>query len=114
MPTDDQKKNIAGAIDAIRSAEELLRQEINKTGDVLEAIKLTNEFNNLDSFLSQTLHAQNSADDESFASAAAALQSQSSALKADEATIQQIVKDVKIAADVVGYVIQAIEFIAKI
>jgi len=114
MPTADQQKNTAEAIAAIRAAENLLTQQIRAATDVLKAIKLTNEYNNLDSYLSQLLYAQNSADDASFANATAALKSQASGLQADEAMIKTIVGDVQTAATIVSYITQALAFIAKL
>ena len=81
---------------------------------MLTAIKLTSEFHILDSYLSQLLHAQNSADDASFTNATAALKSQASGLQADEATIKTIVGDVQTAATIVSYITQALAFIAKL
>jgi negative regulator of replication initiation len=114
MPTPSQQTNLASAIDNIRAAENLLKQQMNAASDSLSAIKLTNEFNNLDSFLSELLHAKNSADDASFANATTALQSHVTGLQADEATIKGIVDDVKIAADIISYITQALAFIAKL
>ena len=114
MPTPGQKKNTADAIAAIRAAENLLTQQIRGTNEVLTAIKLTNEYNNLDSCLSQLLHVQNSADDASFANATSALRSQASGLQADEAAIKTIVGDVQTAATIINYITQALAFIAKL
>jgi negative regulator of replication initiation len=114
MPTPSQQTNLTSAIDNIRAAEDLLKQQINAASDSLSAIKLTNEFNNLDSFLSELLHAQNSADDASFADATTALQSHAAGLQADEATIKKIVGGVTIAADIISYITQALAFIAKL
>ena len=60
MPTSSQQTNISDAITSIRSAENILTQQIRVEEDTLTAIKLTNEFTNLESILSQLLHAQNS------------------------------------------------------
>ena len=114
MPTLDQQKNTADAIAAIRTAENLLTQQIRGANDALTAIKLANEYNNLDSCLSQLLHAQNAADDTCFANATAALKSQASGLQADEATIKTIVGDVQTAASIISYITQALAFIAKL
>jgi negative regulator of replication initiation len=114
MPTLSKQTNIAGAIASIRVAENLLTQQIRAATDTLTAIKLTNEYHNLDSYLSQLLHAQNSADDASFADATAALQSQASGLEADQAAIRAIVGDVQTAASIVNYITQALTLIAKL
>jgi hypothetical protein len=81
--------------------------------------QLTHEFNNLDAFLSELLHAQNSADDAMFADACAALQAQADGLKADEEAIQTVVTDAATAASSLdhrlhGYITQALGFIAKL
>jgi negative regulator of replication initiation len=114
MPTPSQQINLASAIDNIRAAENIFKQQINAANDSLTAIKLSNEFNNLDSFLSELLHAQNSADDASFTNATTALKSHASGLQADEATIKGIVDDVNIAANIISYITQALAFIAKL
>ena len=114
MPTKDQQTNTAAAITAIRNAQNLLTQQIRVATDTLAAIKLTNEYNNLDSFLSQLLQAQNSADDASFNAATAALKSHVDGLSADLASIKSIVQDVKMAADIVSYITQVVGLIAKL
>jgi negative regulator of replication initiation len=114
MPTLRQQTNVAGAITAIRVAQNLLTQQIRAATDVLKAIKLTNEYNNLNSYLSQLLHAQNSADDASFADATTALQSQTNGLEADEDAIKTIIGDVQTAATIVSYITQALTLIAKL
>lgn len=114
MPTPDQQSSIAAAILAIRSAQNLLQQQINAAVDMLIAIKLTNEYSSLDSHLSQLLHAQNAADDAVFSQAMVPLKSQTGGLQVDEATIKKIISDVGTAAKVVGYITQALGFIAKI
>jgi hypothetical protein len=114
MPTLNQQTSVAGAIAAIRSAENLLTDQIQSSTETLTAIKLTHEYNNLDSYLSELLHAQNAADDSVFANATQLLQSQVSGLQADQASINTIISDVAIAGQVVGYITQALAFIAKL
>ncbi len=114
MPTLTQQTNIANAIAAIRAAEELLTQQNRVATDVLTSIKLTNEYNNLDSYLSQLLHAQNSVDDVGFANATAALQSQAGGLQADEHAIKAIVGDFQKAASIISYITQAVTLIAEL
>ena len=114
MPTPDQQNSIASAVAAIRAAEDLLTAQIRVATDSLAAIKLTHEFNNLDTFLSQLLHAQNSADDAVFADACAALQAQADGLNADEEAIRRVVTDVATAASIIGYIAEAVGFIAKL
>ena len=114
MPTQNQQKTVADAIDAIRCAENLLTDQIQSSTDTLTAIKLTHEYNNLDSFLSELLHAQNAADDVTFTNATQALRSRISGLKADEVAINRIIKDVAVAGKIVKCVTQALGFIAKL
>jgi len=114
MPTPDQQSTIAAAILAIRNAQNLLQQQINASIDILTAIKLTNEYSSLDSHLSQLLHAQNAADDAIFSQAMAPLKSQTGGLQVDETTIKKIVSDVGTAGKIVGYITQALGFIAKL
>lgn len=114
MPTPDQQSNIAAAILAIRNAQNLLQQQINVASETLTAIKLTNEYNSLDSHLAQLLHAQNAADDAIFSQATVPLKSQTGGLQVDETTIKKIISDVETAAKVVGYITQALGYIAKL
>lgn len=112
--TPTQQQNISGAVQAIRSAENVLTAQINSATDTLTAIKLTNAYNHLDSCLSQLLHAQNVTDDATFASAMAAIKSQESGLQSDERALKDLISDVDTAAKVVGYIGQALSFIGRI
>jgi hypothetical protein len=114
MPQSQQQSAIAGAIDALRSAEILLTSEIRGSTDTLQAIKLTHEYNNLDFQLSALLHAQNAADDTVFAAATTSLKSQSDALQADAKAIETIVEDVALAGKIVADITRALAFIAKL
>ena len=114
MPTLSQQTAVSQAIDAIRNAESLLTEQIQSADETLTAIKLTHEYNNLDSYLSELLHAQNSADDVTFTNATQALQARADGLKADENTIKTIVADVATAGKIVGYITQALGFITKL
>jgi hypothetical protein len=114
MPTLSQQTAINAAVDAIRNAEDLLTAQVRSSTDALTAIKLTNEYNNLDSYLSELLHAQNAADDATFANATAALQSRLSGLEADEKAIETIIADVVIAGKVIGFIADAVKLIAKL
>ena len=114
MPTPDQQSNAANAILAIRNAQNLLQQQINASSNTLTAIKLTNEYNSLDSSLSQLLHAQNVVDDAIFSKAIEILKSQTGGLQADGTAIKGIISDVETATKVVGYITQAVGFIAKL
>jgi negative regulator of replication initiation len=114
MPTIIQRTAVASAIDAIRTAENLLTDQIQASNDTLTAIKLTHEYNNLDSYLSELLHAQNAADDATFAKATETLKTRSGGLQADEAAIKKIIADVATAAKVIAYITKALGFIAKL
>ncbi len=114
MPTPDQRSNVSSAILAIRSAQNLLQLQISNSSDTLTAIKLTNEYNSLDSRVTQLVHAQIAADDAIFSQAMATLKSPTGGLQADEATIKKIISDVGTAEKVVNYITQALAFIAKI
>jgi len=114
MPTTAQNVAVAGAIDAIRNAGILLTQQIRVATDTLIAIRLTDEYNNLDLCLSTLLHAQNASDDATFAAATLSIRSIADGLTADEATVKAIIKDVSVAGDVVKYIGQALLFIGKL
>jgi hypothetical protein len=114
MPTPTQQSNVSAAIVSIRSAQNLLRQQINSAADTTTAIKLTNEYQNLDSNLQQLLHAQNTADDAIFSVTVSTLKSQTGGLQTDETAIKGIISDVGTATKVMGYIEQAVSFIAKL
>jgi len=114
MPTDTQKQSLLDAVSNIRSAEQLLVQESRATSDPGKLTQISIEYNQLDSFLSQLLHAQAIADDTDFAVAAASLKKQANTLQLEQKDIEKIVSDIKIAARIVGYVAQALAIIAKI
>jgi hypothetical protein len=114
MPTLSQQTAVASAIDAIRAAENVLTDQIQASNDTLTAIKLTHEYNNLDSYLSELLHAQNAADDSTFSNATDALKSRTNGLQADEAAIKKIITDVATAGKVIGSITQALALIAKL
>ena len=114
MPTPSQLQTLTNVISLIRSAEQALVQAGRASTDPVEWGRLNMEYNQLDSFLSQLMHAQATDDDNGFASAVAALNQQASILQSQEAEIKAIVTDVGLAAQVVGYIAQAAVFIATV
>lgn len=114
MPTQDQKSCITSAVLAIRNAQNLISKQITESSDVQVSINLQNQYNNLDSCLSQLLHAQNVADDAIFSSAIAVLQSQTAGLQKDDIAVKKIIADVATADKVLDYISQALGFIAKL
>jgi hypothetical protein len=114
MPTEEQVAAVSSAIMAIRNAQILLTQQIRTASETLIAIKLTHEYNNLDSCLSSLLQAQNAADDTVFVATTGRIKSTADSLKADAATVQSMIKDVQIAGKLIGYVTQALALIAKL
>ncbi len=113
MPNPIQKDGLSEAINAIRSAEVLLTGQIRNATDTLLAIKLTHEYNNLDSFLSGLLHLQNVTDDDTFAGQISAFKATAATLKIDQDAIRKIVADVQLAANIVSYIGKAIAVVAK-
>lgn len=114
MPTLSQQRNVSDAVSAIRSAQNLLQEQINCETETVPIIKLTNQYHSLDSNLSLLLHAQNATDDAIFSAAAATLKSQTSGLQMDEAAIKDIIDDIGTATKVIGYIEQALGYIAKL
>src|SRR5574340_84178 len=104
MPSDTQKQSLLDAVTKIRLAEQLLVQASRATSDSGKLTQISIEYNQLDSFLSQLLHAQAIADDADFAAAATSLKQQAATLQADENDIKKIVTDVKTAAQIAGYI----------
>lgn len=114
MPTQNQKSCIESAVLAIRNAQNLISQQIDASSDMQVSVKLQNQYSSLDSCLSQLLHAQNVADDAIFSSAISALRSQTAGLQKDDLAVKKIIADVATANKVLGYISQAIGFIAKL
>jgi hypothetical protein len=114
MPNAGQKQTLLNTVSLIRSAEQLLIQASRASSDLATLIKINTEYSQLDSFLSQLLHAQAIGDDADFANATAALKAQAATLQAQEEEIKKIVTDVGIAAKIAGYIAQAATFIATL
>jgi len=112
--TPAQQQGISNAVQAIRNAENVLTNQINMATDPLSAIKLTHAYQHLDSCLSQLLHLQNVTDDGTFAASLATIKAQTSGLQLDEKTVKDLVGDIGAATKVIGYIGQALTFIAKI
>lgn len=114
MANEAQKQTLLNAVSLIRSAEQLLLQASRASSDPATLTKISIEYNQLDSFLSQIIHAQAIADDASFTAAVGALKQQATVLETEEADIKKIVTDVGTAAQIVGYLAQAATFIATL
>jgi len=114
MPTEKQKQALVDANTQIRSAEQLLKQASDAASDPGILAKIGKEYNRLDCFLYQLSHAQTIDDDDDFTSATTALKQQAATLQADQAAIEKIVGDVKTAADISGYIADALKNIAKL
>jgi hypothetical protein len=84
------------------------------TSDVTTLLQLNNETRAIQVLLNQATHLQMSADDANFAQGLAALKTQSAMLDEMEAQIKTIVKDVGIAASIIGGIAQAIKLVAKL
>jgi hypothetical protein len=114
MPTPAQSQAISNAIASIRAAENVLLNQGRLTTDPLVAAKISNEYNSLDSVLTQLIQAQVISDDATFQRAATALQQESAVLNAQANAISQIIKDVGTAAQIAGYITQAATALASL
>jgi hypothetical protein len=114
MPTPAQSAAISNAISAIRSAENALLAQGRATTDPVQASQISNEYNGLDSVLTQLVQAQVIADDANFQRAAVALQQEATTLNAQAASISQTVKDVGIAGQIAGYIARAAAALATL
>jgi hypothetical protein len=114
MATPAQTSAIANAITAIRSAENALLVQGRATTNPLVAAQISNEYNALDSVLTQLVQAQVTADDTSFQRAATLLQQEATTLNAQAGAISQIIKDVGIAGQIAGYIAQAATVLASL
>ena len=114
MPTDAQKQALLDAVAQLRSAEQVLIQASRASADPATLTKINTEYSQLDSFLSQMLHAQATDDDGDFEALVTTLQQQVSALQVEEGQMQTIVGDVGKAAQIAGYVTEALTYVAKL
>jgi hypothetical protein len=114
MPTQAQQLNLSGSISAIHSAEQLLSNVVATSGDPQLLADLTAAQQALDSLLTTLLQAQAAVDDATFNQTTANLKAQAATLKAEEATVQKVISNVALAAQIVGYIAQAVTFILAI
>ncbi len=114
MPSDDTRKQIAGAIAQLRLAQQTLEDTIGTTGDEKALSALTAQCRALKELIDSLTRAQLITDDAVFARATKDLTAQASALKAQEEHLRSIIKDVGTTAKVVDYITQAIAFIGKL
>jgi multidrug resistance efflux pump len=111
MPTSTQQLDLSSAIANLRSAEQSIDNLVALTGDPNTLAQLTTAQQMLNQAIQQLRQAQAIADDTLFSQAANALKAQAASLKSKEATIQSIISNTAIAAQVVGYVAQAVIYI---
>lgn len=114
MPTGTQNTAITTAIASIRAAETALLNQGRATTDPLVSAKITNEYNSLDSVLTQLVQAQVIADDATFQRAATMLQQESATLNDQANAISQIIKDVGTAGQIAGYIARAASVLATL
>jgi hypothetical protein len=114
MPTPSQQLDVSSAIAQIRSAEQLLNTIIGSTGDPALLAQITAGYRYLNGILGELVQAQLAADDATFTQVTTSLKNEAAKLKAQEAQFQQIISNVALAAQIVGYIAQAVAFIAAI
>lgn len=112
MPSDAQNQALTQAVGALRAVEQQLLDASRQSNDPNQLMRLNLEYNHVDSWLSQVLHAQAESDDALFAQATASLKQSADALKAEAAAMQKVVGDVGTAAKIAGYLAQAATAIA--
>ncbi|HTV83884.1 MAG TPA: hypothetical protein VME63_00645 [Dyella sp.] len=114
MTSTMSQQNILNAIQAIQNAANLLTSQISDATDPVSAIKLNHAYQQLNACLSQLLQLQNVRDDATFKSSVANIKAQTNTLQTDEKSIKGLISDVGTATKVLGYVADAVGFIAKI
>jgi hypothetical protein len=114
MSLDDQKKLLLDAVTCIRSAETMLMQAGRDTADPAVLAKIDEEYDRLDSFLSQVLHCIAIIDDRMFADTAVTLKNEAQLLQAREEHFKAIGIGVNTAAQIVGCITEALTLVAKI
>lgn len=102
----------AAAIAAIRAAENALLTQGRATTNPLVAAQISNEYNALDTVLTQLIQAQVIADDATFQRAATVLQQEATTLNLQANEISQIIKDVGTAGQIAGYIARAATVLA--
>ncbi|HTZ77799.1 MAG TPA: hypothetical protein VMC10_07820 [Stellaceae bacterium] len=114
MPQDPQRQSLADAVTALDTAMQQLMQASRAATDPAVMTAISDEHDKLETTLDQLLNAQALADDAAFAAASAALKQKAADLQAEEATIKQIIKDVALAAKIVGGLASAAAFLLKL
>jgi hypothetical protein len=114
MSLDDQKQSLLRAVTCVRSAETLLMQAGRDTADPAVLAKIDEEYDRLDSFLSQLLHCIAIIDDRIFADTAVTLKNEAQLLQASEDRFKAIGIGVNTAAQIVGFITEALSLVAKI
>jgi adenosylcobinamide amidohydrolase len=107
------KQDILKIIEPIRSAQSLLIQAGRNSTDPVAIMKISMEYSQLDSYLSQLLHTQTIQDDIDFVNATAALKAQASTLQIEEDNIKVIISDVSLASKIIGYISEAVVLAMK-
>lgn len=114
MPTSAQQSDTLQAIDNIRQAQELIKQQIEIAPDTKSLIRFNKELQALDAVISELNHAQNAKNDTAFAAATVAIKKQANNLKKDADKTKKFIENVQTAAKYVGYITKAFDFIAKL
>ena len=108
------KQKLTQIVSSIRAAEMLLIQASRQTVDTSKLIRLNTEYTALDSYLSHVLHTFAILDDALFNMETNALKQQATILEQEETSIQKIVDDIAVAAQIAGYLAQAAQIAATL
>jgi hypothetical protein len=114
MAHDEQKQLLFKSVSCLRSAQVKLMQASRSSNDPVVLAKINNEYSQLDSFLTQTLHCIAVDDDQIFADSTGALKSQATVLQSEEEEFKAVVAKVDTAAEIVACIAEAVSLIAKL
>jgi len=110
----DKLKTVTDALAQIRLAENALDDVIATTVGTEKLRALAGVYNQLTCAATSLIRAQTTSDDNVFNQVKVSLKVQADALKASEASIQEIIKDAEIVGNILGYITEAVALIATL
>ena len=105
---------IDNLVTALSSLLTNLLQAGRNTTDDTQLLQINNEYSAVQTLMDQATQARIAADDVTFIKLTSTLKAQAALLQGMEKQIQSIVSDVALAGQIVGYLAQAVAYLAKL
>ena len=107
MSIQDQKSSIASAILNLQAAQQLLIATAASIVDQNVLVSINDKYSQLDDTIYKLIQTQMTADDVLFTTAVSELNQQVILLQSYESELTDIIRDVKIAGEIIGYIVKA-------